>query len=652
MAAMMEEESCVNISSEEVQNENEACSKARGVNGGDVPVSEMKALEVSDKMKQLVKVVKRRVECVGPTFRDYYMRLHKIDDKTKDRELSATVGAVKVNSAKEVDLNYLKTLDPKEWKEQDHYAVLGLAHLRFNASDEDIKKAYRQVVLLHHPDKRKAGGIQADNDDYFSCITKAWEILGNTQKRRSYDSVDPVFDDSIPTANESSKAKFFEVFGPVFERNARWSEKTPVPLLGEANSPREDVEHFYYFWYSFESWREYSYLDEEEKDKGQERDIRKWMDKQNKAARAKRKKEEMVRLRLLVDTAYKCDPRIQRFVQEDKEQKIAQKKARQEALRARQDEEERKKQEILEIERKKKEEQEAEEKAKQEAARKEKEILNRALKKQRKSLRNICKENNYYTVNENETLHHMASMEKMCEILKLDELKELNEKLHGQSVEEGRVFFLKWLQEVEERIERERAEVLQQAERAASRKNLPRDSAQWSLEDLQLLIKAVNFFPAGTNERWEVIANFINQHKPNNEVQRTAKDARTKAKDLQNSDYSKGILKEIANKKAFDEFEKAKKGSVSVEAVVTERFEGPGDNQEGNSAKPWTAAEQQLLEQALKTYPASCATRWDDIATCIPSRTKKECMKRYKDLVEMVKAKKAAQAAASSKPKP
>jgi len=38
------------------------------------------------------------------------------------------------------------------------------------------------MVLLHHPDKRKAKGEEViQDDDYFTCITKAYEILGGYQ---------------------------------------------------------------------------------------------------------------------------------------------------------------------------------------------------------------------------------------------------------------------------------------------------------------------------------------------------------------------------------------------------------------------------------------------------------------------------------------
>lgn len=50
----------------------------------------------------------------------------------------------------------------------------------------------------------------------------------------------------------------------------RWSKNKRVPQFGTMESSRDDVNDFYSFWYSFDSWREYSYLDEEDKDKGSE----------------------------------------------------------------------------------------------------------------------------------------------------------------------------------------------------------------------------------------------------------------------------------------------------------------------------------------------------------------------------------------------
>lgn len=41
----------------------------------------------------------------------------------------------------EDDLEYLRSLDPKEWKDQDHYAVLGLRKLRHKATEDIIKRA-------------------------------------------------------------------------------------------------------------------------------------------------------------------------------------------------------------------------------------------------------------------------------------------------------------------------------------------------------------------------------------------------------------------------------------------------------------------------------------------------------------------------------
>lgn len=49
----------------------------------------------------------------------------------------------------------------------------------------------------------------------------------------------------------------------------RWSVKRVTVKFGDESTPFEQVDKFYKFWYDFDSWREFSYLDEEDKEKGE-----------------------------------------------------------------------------------------------------------------------------------------------------------------------------------------------------------------------------------------------------------------------------------------------------------------------------------------------------------------------------------------------
>ncbi|KAH9915180.1 DnaJ-domain-containing protein [Epithele typhae] len=228
----------------------------------------------------------------------------------------------------------LSLLDPKEWKKQDHYAVLGLSSLRYRATPDQIKIAHRKKVLKHHPDK-KAGAVGDSNDDaFFKCIQKANEVLMNPERRRQFDSVDPHYDEleqDTPTAAQVSRSKnpdkaFFQLYGPAFEREARFSRKEPVPMLGGIDAPKEAVEGFYDFWYNFDSWRSFEYLDKEVNEGSDNRDDKRYTEKKNKSERARRKKEDTARLRGIVDAALSVDPRIKRIKQEEKEAREAKKK--------------------------------------------------------------------------------------------------------------------------------------------------------------------------------------------------------------------------------------------------------------------------------------------------------------------------------------
>lgn len=107
-------------------------------------------------------------------------------------------------------------------------------------------------------------------------------------------------------------------------------------------------------------------------------------------------------------------------------------------------------------------------------------------------------------------------------------------------------------------------------------------------------------------------------------------------------------LKIEVNQKSIRKLlENGEKKGLKISEAPSQRYESPADLQ-GLNLSPWTNEEQQLLEQALKTYPATVVNRWDLIADSIPNRSKRDCVKRYKELVEIIKAKKAAQLAAQN----
>jgi len=63
----------------------------------------------------------------------------------------------------------------------NYYQVLGVSR---EASDEDIKKAYRKLVFQNHPDRNRDS---KDAEAKIREINAAYEIVGDAEKRRSYD---------------------------------------------------------------------------------------------------------------------------------------------------------------------------------------------------------------------------------------------------------------------------------------------------------------------------------------------------------------------------------------------------------------------------------------------------------------------------------
>lgn len=274
---------------------------------------------------------------------------------------------------------------------QDHYAVLGLSKLRYRATEDQIKRAHRKKVLKHHPDKKAATG-QEEDDSFFKCIQKANEILLDPVKRRQFDSVDEAADVDPPSKKAAQKGNFYKLWSPVFESEGRFSKIQPVPKLGDEKSTKQEVEAFYNFWYSFDSWRSFEYQDEDVPDDNENRDQKRHVERKNNNARKKKKTEDTARLRRLVDDALALDERIKQFRKEERagkdkrrlEKEAEAKRALEEAQKAKEQEELRKKEE--------------EERTKLEKAegKKAKEAAKNAAKKNKRVVRGSVKDVNYF----------------------------------------------------------------------------------------------------------------------------------------------------------------------------------------------------------------------------------------------------------------
>jgi molecular chaperone DnaJ len=99
---------------------------------------------------------------------------------------------------------------------RDYYEVLGVAK---NASEDDIKKAYRKLAMKYHPDRNQGDGAK-NSEEHFKEAKEAYEMLTDAQKRAAYDQyghagVDPNLGGAGRGGPEGFGG-FAEAFGDIF----------------------------------------------------------------------------------------------------------------------------------------------------------------------------------------------------------------------------------------------------------------------------------------------------------------------------------------------------------------------------------------------------------------------------------------------------
>lgn len=75
----------------------------------------------------------------------------------------------------------------KEAKKKDYYGMLGVGR---DASDTEIKKAYRTLAVKYHPDKNreKPEAERLEAEKMFKEIAEAYGVLSDQKKKHLYDS--------------------------------------------------------------------------------------------------------------------------------------------------------------------------------------------------------------------------------------------------------------------------------------------------------------------------------------------------------------------------------------------------------------------------------------------------------------------------------
>ena len=99
---------------------------------------------------------------------------------------------------------------------RDYYEALGVPK---NASEDDIKKAYRKLAMKHHPDRNQGDGAKK-SEEKFKEGKEAYEMLSDAQKRAAYDQyghagVDPNMGRGGAGGGEGMGG-FAEAFGDIF----------------------------------------------------------------------------------------------------------------------------------------------------------------------------------------------------------------------------------------------------------------------------------------------------------------------------------------------------------------------------------------------------------------------------------------------------
>ncbi|KAH8094576.1 DnaJ-domain-containing protein [Cristinia sonorae] len=243
----------------------------------------------------------------------------------------------------------------------DYYALLEVDE---SATADEIKRSFRKLALIHHPDKNHDNIEEATKR--FAELQQAYEVLSDEQERAWYDShraslvpepdADTVFEDikrgaAPPRARDrgltvNHLARFFDptqyvgfddgpdsfyslyrnLFARLAQEESQWDDERSVsvlPSFGDSTWPWAEpskseastaARTFYNYWLHFSTAKDFSWKDQWDLAEAPDRRVRRLLEKDNKKSREDARKEYNETIRALVTFIRKRDPRYKSHV--------------------------------------------------------------------------------------------------------------------------------------------------------------------------------------------------------------------------------------------------------------------------------------------------------------------------------------------------
>ena len=220
----------------------------------------------------------------------------------------------------------------------NYYEILGVSQ---DCNEDELKKAYRKLALLWHPDKHANEDTEKQNlaTETFKRIQNAYSVLSDAADRSWYDrhkndvteegeesiglvDIFKYFSTAVYENYSDSEHGFYAVYSSVFtriyeeerkyfdkENGDLWLDVDAPPTFGSSSSTPGVFLPFYSYWTSYSSRMHFCWVESFDSREGRNRSERRYMEKENEGARRSARRKRTDDIHSLAEFVMKRDKR-------------------------------------------------------------------------------------------------------------------------------------------------------------------------------------------------------------------------------------------------------------------------------------------------------------------------------------------------------